>query len=126
MKKFSFQELEHFESLEIDIPIVAVCPPFSEARMRPIKALLLAKKAEFLFLGNVLDIQQSCRQFKVSIDLLFGALDPNDNFELDKMVAHLQKKHAELSRKEAILLLKNPSKMAEVLMEWQRIDGLLD
>jgi phosphotransacetylase len=87
---------------------------------------MLAKKAEFLFLGNVLDIQQSCRQFRVSLDLVFGALDPNDNFELDKMVQHLQKSESELSRKDAVLQLKNPSKMAEVLVDWHRIDGLLD
>lgn len=126
MRKFSFQELEHFDSIDIDVPIVAVCPPFNEIRMKTIKALMLAKKAEFLFLGNVLDIQQSCRQFRVSLDLVFGALDPNDNFELDKMVQHLQKSESELSRKDAILQLKNPSKMAEVLVDWQRIDGLLD
>lgn len=94
--------------------------------MKAIKALLLAKKAEFLFLGNVLDIQQACRQFRVSLDLVFGALDPGDNFELDKMVQHLQKSQTDLTRKEAVLQLKNPSKMAEVLVDWQRIDGLLD
>lgn len=126
MRKFSFQELEHFESIDIDVPIVAVCPPFNEERMRPLKAILLAKKAEFLFLGNVLDVQQSCKQFRVSLDLVFGALDPNDNFELEKMILHLQKKSPELSRKEAIVQLKNPSKMAEVLVDWQRIDGMLD
>jgi phosphotransacetylase len=126
MRKFTFQELEHFESLDIDVPIVAICPPFHEVRMKALKSLLLAKKAEFLFLGNVLDIQQSCKQFRVSLDLLFGALDPNDNFELDKMVAHLQKTDQELSRKEAILKLKNPSQIAEVLVDWQRIDGILD
>ena len=126
MRKFTFQELEHFESLDIDVPIVAICPPFNEVRMKALKALLLAKKAEFLFLGNVLDIQHSCKQFRVSLDLLFGALDPNDNFELDKMVAHLQKNDPELSRKDAIIKLKNPSQMAEVLVDWQRIDGILD
>lgn len=126
MRKFSFQELEHFNSIDIDVPIVAVCPPFNEERMKAIKALMLAKKAEFLFLGNVLDIQQACRQFRVSLDLVFGALDPGDNFELDKMVQHLQKSQTDLTRKEAVLQLKNPSKMAEVLVDWQRIDGLLD
>ena len=83
-------------------------------------------QAEILFLGNVLDIQQSCKQVRVSLDLLFGALDPNDNFELDKMVAHLQKNNPELSRKETIQKLKNPRQMAEVLVDWQRIDGILD
>jgi phosphotransacetylase len=125
MKEFSFEELEHFNSLEIDMPIVVMGQPFVDDKMKKIKSLMVARKAEFLLIGDIFDVESSCRRNRVSLDHLFGAIDPGDNSEFQKMVDHLKIKYPEWTKKEVVASLKKPNIIAEVLFDWQRIDGIL-
>lgn len=103
-------------------PIIAL--PFSdnEELFLALKKASLEQLAEFLIIGDEIEIEDTCRRVRMNPDSLYGAVNPASNPHLELLARHFQKAEEITDWKAAV----KKAKSVETLSEWMVKTGNAD